>query len=198
MLPPPSSQQQRHGSDRGGIGQVDGGGLTLHVSTDHSTSQLHDSGKDGSCKTAHHSGKELHGSSGVALDGRDVCNDEPVTALTKGSVSEAGSDEPWLSHAARSALHMARPLLHCHSVNFVPDWEGRGVIVRLALGRAAAGSPALVAHQMYWQPGDEVALPPLGFSALGWMVGSGRSAVEAEANVAALLADVHMELRKPG
>lgn len=38
------------------------------------------------------------------------------------------------------------------------------------MGPGALNHPGYVDSEIYYQPGDLVALPPLGFSALGWMV----------------------------
>ena len=72
--------------------------------------------------------------------------------------------------ASPSCLKEALPLCHVHSVNFLPDWEGWGVIQRQDLGGGARAHPGYVDAELYGRPGDRVALPPAGFSAMGWMV----------------------------
>ncbi len=99
---------------------------------------------------------------------------------------------------ASRALRVARPQAHVHSVNFVPDdWEGEGLVEELRVRSATLQDPAYVDSEMYYAPGAVAKLPPAGFGALGWMVASGHSDLEAEAAMAGLMRGVVMKLSRP-
>lgn len=116
----------------------------------------------------------------------------PAGACTLNQLHVVGQDSDKVSHT-----RIAHPLYHVHSVNFVPDWEGLGVIDVLGFKPGAEQHRAYVDSQMYNKPGDLVRLPPLGFSALGWMVARGLDPQHAEHEMQVLMDLVDIQLHKP-
>jgi hypothetical protein len=84
--------------------------------------------------------------------------------------------------AASEKIHDIVPLRHVRSVNLLPDWAGWGVIRRIELlPGAALDCPALLDFELYGKAGDRVALPPAGFTAMGWVVVASDNGPEAAA-----------------
>lgn len=90
------------------------------------------------------------------------------------------------------------PIMYVASINFVPDWSGFGIIDVLEIGSDALTHPNFVDCDFYYKVDDKVALPPAGFSALGWMVcRSPEGPSAAVTKLEELLTYVAMELREP-
>lgn len=128
---------------------------------------------------AWHASHSSHSSSSEWSEGEDA---------SAGSTA-ATAPQHWLRHAL--------PLRCVHSVNFVPDWSGAGVLERLSIASAALGDPSYVDAELYLGPGDEVQMPPAGFSALGWMVAQAAGPEEAAQAMDRLLRDVTIDIRPP-
>ena len=112
-----------------------------------------------------------------------------------GHQSTRPAQPPFSLTGAPSCLTEALPLSHVHSINFLPDWEGWGVIQRLELGHGAKVHPGYVDAEVYGRPGDRVALPPAGFSAMGWMVAQSNQGPEgAERAMQQMMEHVVIEL----
>ena len=77
-----------------------------------------------------------------------------------------------------SSIHDMQPKSFVHSVNFLPDWSGWGVIKRIELLPDAKLLSGFVDIELNCKHGDLVAFPPAGFSPMGWIVS--KSQVDAE------------------
>ena len=71
-------------------------------------------------------------------------------------------------------------------------------VAALEVPPSVTSDPSYVDSECFFTPGDVVKLPPLGFSALGWMVVRGGSGEEAARAMGRLMGQVHMELKPVG
>ena len=92
-----------------------------------------------------------------------------------GSLDDACTSPASWSNAS---IHNMHPKSFVHSVNFLPDWSGWGVIKRIELQNNAQSLPGYVDAELYGKPGDLVAFPPVGFSPMGWIVSKSETNAE--------------------
>lgn len=117
-----------------------------------------------------------------------------------GASATAGCGDDSLINPRPSPAHHiipCRPLHFNHSINFVPDWRGVGVLKSVSVDERLRSDPRLVGLELYYSPGAVVKLPPAGYSNLGWMVVSGDSSEEAMGAMEELQAKVVIKLKAP-